>query len=475
MNFEVIIGLGVHCELTTQSKMFSASPVTFGQAPNTKVNEVDLGMTGTMPVLNKTGVEYAVRVCHALNMEIDELLRFDRKNYYYSDLPKGFQITQDRFPIGRNGTMEIEVDGKKKTIEIERLHMEEDTAKQLHFDDHTLIDYNRSGIPLIEIVTKPNIRSGKEAAAYLEKLRSIFLYTKVSDAKMEEGSMRCDVNVSIRPFGSDKFGTRTEIKNLNSISNVQKAIEFEVSRQEKILLQGGKVMQETRRYDEGLKETVLMRSKGDAVDYKYYPEPNILPIRLDHQWVLDIKEALPEMPEERIKRYVEKYQLPKNDAKILVATKEISDYYDEAIRYTKEYKLVCNWLLGETMAYLNKSNTTIEAIKMIPKCLAEMVNCVVDETISSKQAKKVFDLMMETGKDPETIIEENHMKQISSVDEIRKIVCDVLDKNPQSIEDYKNGKDRAVGFLVGQIMKVTGGQANPGITNKVLIEELKSR
>ncbi|WP_041139354.1 Asp-tRNA(Asn)/Glu-tRNA(Gln) amidotransferase subunit GatB [Beduini massiliensis] len=475
MNFEVIIGLEVHCELTTQSKMFSASPVTFGQAPNTKVNEVDLGMTGTMPVLNKTGVEYAVRVCHALNMEIDELLRFDRKNYYYSDLPKGFQITQDRFPIGRNGTMEIEVDGKKKTIEIERLHMEEDTAKQLHFDDHTLIDYNRSGIPLIEIVTKPNIRSGKEAAAYLEKLRSIFLYTKVSDAKMEEGSMRCDVNVSIRPFGSDKFGTRTEIKNLNSISNVQKAIEFEVSRQEKILLQGGKVLQETRRYDEGLKETVLMRSKGDAVDYKYYPEPNILPIRLDHQWVLDIKEALPEMPEERIKRYVEKYQLPKNDAKILVATKEISDYYDEAIRYTKEYKLVCNWLLGETMAYLNKSNTTIEAIKMIPKCLAEMVNCVVDETISSKQAKKVFDLMMETGKDPETIIEENHMKQISSVDEIRKIVCDVLDKNPQSIEDYKNGKDRAVGFLVGQIMKVTGGQANPGITNKVLIEELKSR
>ena len=266
MNFEVIIGLEVHCELTTQSKMFSASPVTFGQAPNTKVNEVDLGMTGTMPVLNKTGVEYAVRVCHALNMEIDELLRFDRKNYYYSDLPKGFQITQDRFPIGRNGTMEIEVDGKKKTIEIERLHMEEDTAKQLHFDDHTLIDYNRSGIPLIEIVTKPNIRSGREAAAYLEKLRSIFLYTKVSDAKMEEGSMRCDVNVSIRPFGSDKFGTRTEIKNLNSISNVQKAIEFEVSRQEKILLQGGKVMQETRRYDEGLKETVLMRSKGDAVD-----------------------------------------------------------------------------------------------------------------------------------------------------------------------------------------------------------------
>ena len=283
MNFETVIGLEVHCELTTNSKMFSSSPVTFGKDPNTQVNEVDLGMTGTLPVLNKKGVEYALRVCHTLNMEINELLRFDRKNYYYSDLPKGFQITQDRYPIGRNGTMEIEVDGKKKIIEIERLHMEEDTAKQLHFDDHTLIDYNRAGIPLIEIVTKPTIRSGKEAAAYLEKLRSIFLYTEVSDAKMEEGSMRCDVNISIRPYGSDQFGTRTEIKNLNSISNVQKAIEFEASRQEKILLAGGEVLQETRRFDEALKETVLMRSKGDAVDYKYYPEPNILPIRLDHQ------------------------------------------------------------------------------------------------------------------------------------------------------------------------------------------------
>lgn len=475
MNFEMVIGLEVHCELTTKSKMFSASPVTFGEAPNTKVNEVDLGMTGTLPVLNKTGVEYAIRVCHALNMEIDELLCFDRKNYYYSDLPKGFQITQDRRPIGRNGTMEIEVDGKKKIIEIERLHMEEDTAKQLHFDDYTLIDYNRAGIPLIEIVTKPSIRSGKEAAAYLEKLRSIFLYTGVSDAKMEEGSMRCDVNVSIRPFGSEHFGTRTEIKNLNSISNAQKAIEFEASRQEKILLMGGEVLQETRRYDEGLKETVLMRSKGDAVDYKYYPEPNILPVRLDHQWVLDIIDKLPEMPEARVERYMNVCHLPKVDAKILVQTKEVSDYYDNVIKYTNEYKLACNWMLGEVMAYLNKNNETINHIKMKPEYLAKMINYIVDETISSKQAKKVFDLMVNTGKDPEIIIEENHMKQISSPDEIRKIVCEVLANNPQSIEDYKNGKDRAVGFLVGQIMKATAGQANPSVTNKILIEELKSR
>ncbi len=475
MNFEVVIGLEVHCELTTKSKMFSASPVTFGMAPNTQTNEIDLGFTGTMPVLNKAGVEYAIRVCHVLNMEIDDLVCFDRKNYYYSDLPKGFQITQDRRPIGKNGQVTVEVDGKEKIVEIERLHMEEDTAKQVHYDDYTLIDYNRAGIPLIEIVTKPTIRSGKEAAAYLEKLRSIFLYTQVSDAKLEEGSMRCDVNISLRPYGSEKFGTKTEIKNLNSISNVQKAIEFEVARQEKILLMGGKIQQETRRYDETLKETVLMRLKGDAVDYKYYPEPNILPIRLDQQWIQSIIDALPEMPEKRIERYVNEYKLPLVDSKILVQTKEISDYFNETVHYTNEYKLVSNWILGEVMAYLNKHNLNIKEIKMKPEYLAKMINFIVDETISSKQAKKVFDLLMKEGKDPEIIIEENHMKQISSEEEIRKIVCEILEQNPQSIEDFKNGKDRAVGFLVGQIMKATNGQVNPGKTNKILMAELKTR
>lgn len=475
MNFEIVIGLEVHCELTTNTKMFSAGKVSFGQAPNTKVNEVDLGMTGTLPVLNEKGVEYAVRVCHSLNMEIDDLLRFDRKNYYYSDLPKGFQITQDRFPIGKNGTMEIEVDGYKKTIEIERLHMEEDTAKQLHFDDHTLIDYNRSGIPLIEIVTRPNIRTGKEAAAYLEKLRSIFLYTEVSDAKMEEGSMRCDVNISLRPFGSKDYGIRTEIKNLNSISNVQKAIEFEAKRQEAIILSGGTVLQQTRRYDETLKETILMREKGDAVDYKYYPEPNILPIRISNQFIQSVKDKLPEMPEQRISRYTTELNLPIVDAKILVQSKDVSDYYDNVIVHCKEYKLICNWILGEVMAFMNKNNVTINEILMKPIHLAQMINFINDETISSKQAKKVFDLMMSTGKDPEIIIDENKMKQISSPDEILAIVTDVLACNEQSVEDYKNGKDRAVGFLVGQIMKKSGGQANPGITNKILIEELKKR
>ncbi|HIX82195.1 MAG TPA: Asp-tRNA(Asn)/Glu-tRNA(Gln) amidotransferase subunit GatB [Candidatus Erysipelatoclostridium merdavium] len=475
MNFETVIGLEVHCELKTKSKMFSGAPVTFGQAPNTNVNIVDLGMTGAMPVLNKAGVEYAIRVCSALNMEIDELVCFDRKNYYYSDLPKGFQITQDRHPIGRNGTMNIEVNGQKQVIEIERLHMEEDTAKQLHFDDYSLIDYNRAGIPLIEIVTRPTIRSGAAAAAYLEKLRQILLFTDVSDAKMEEGSMRCDVNVSIRPFGSDKFGTRTEIKNLNSISNVQKAIEYEVARQEKVLISGGEVLQETRRYDEDKKETVVMRAKGDAVDYKYYPEPNILPIRLDHQWVEDIIARIPEMPESRVERYINEYKIPKTDALILVQTKEISDFFEAVVNHTKYYKIACNWMLGEVQAYLNKNNLIITDTKMAPEYLAKMINYIQDGTISSKQGKKVFEILIKEGKDPEIIIEENNMKQISSPEELTVIINEVLDANSQSIEDYRNGKDRAVGFLIGQIMKKTGGQANPAVSNKLLVELLKQR
>lgn len=475
MNFEQVIGLEVHCELKTHSKMFSAAPVTFGEDVNTMVNEVDLGMTGTMPVLNKRGVEFAIRVCHALHMEIDELLCFDRKNYYYSDLPKGFQITQDKRPIGRNGYLDIEVDGEVTRVEIERLHMEEDTAKQFHFDDYSLIDYNRAGIPLIEIVTRPNIRNGAQAAAYLEKLRQVFLYTDVSDAKMEEGSMRCDVNISIRPFGSEEFGIRTEIKNLNSISNVQKAIEFEAMRQEKVLIQGGEVKQETRRFDEDSKETVVMRAKGDAVDYKYYTEPNILPIRLDHQWVMQIKDELPMMADERAKLYIEKHGLPQTDANILVASKDISDFYEETIQTCQEYKLVCNWLLGEVQAYLNKENLTIQQTKLTPAYLGKMISFIQDGPISSKQAKKVFECLMSEGKDPEVIIEEKGMKQISDPTTLTNIINEVLDANEQSIQDYAAGKDRAVGFLVGQIMKKTGGQANPKVTNQILIQLLKAR
>lgn len=475
MNFEQVIGLEVHCELKTHSKMLSSSPVSFGEEPNTMVNEIDMSMPGTMPSVNKRAVEYAIRVCHALHMDIDELLCFDRKNYYYADLPKGFQITQNRRPIGKNGYLDIEVDGQKHHIAIERLHMEEDTCKQFHFADYSLLDYNRAGIPLIEIVTYPSIRNGAQAAAYLEKLRQILLYTDVSDAKMEEGSMRCDVNISIRPCGSEEFGKRTEIKNLNSISNVQKAIEYEALRQEKVLLHGDEVLQETRRYDETLKKTVAMRAKGDAVDYKYYCEPNILPIRISHQWVMQIKEDLPMLADERAQKYINEYGISTIDANILVASKDISDFFEETISYCQEYQLVCHWLLGDVQAYLNKENITINETELTPEYLGKIITFIQNETISSKQAKKVFAELMHTGKDPEKIIEEKGMKQISDPDTLSVMIHEVLDNNEQSIHDYKAGKDRAVGYLVGQIMKKTNSQANPKLTHELLIKLLKER
>ncbi len=475
MNFEQVIGLEVHCELKTHSKMFSAAPVTFGQKPNTMVNEVDLGMTGTMPVVNKRAVEFAIRVCYALHMEIDELLCFDRKNYYYSDLPKGFQITQNQHPIGKNGYLDIEVDGKISRILIDRLHLEEDTAKQCHYDDYSLIDYNRAGIPLIEIVSGPYIRSGAQAAAYLEKLRQILVYSEVSDAKMEEGSMRCDINISLRPYGSCEFGTRTEIKNLNSFSNVQKAIEYEAYRQENIYLQGKEVLQETRRFDENSKTTVLMRAKGDAVDYKYYREPNILPICLSHQWVLEIQKHLPMLADEREKKYIEEHGLSQMDAHVLVASKEIADFYEETVSIYPQYQLVCHWLLGDGQAYFNKNHCTITETKLSPVHLAKMVQLIDKEVISTKQAKVVFECLMVDERDPEIIIEEKGMKQISDEDTLKNIICDILDNHEQSVHDYTNGKKRALGFLVGQVMKQTHGQANPKMTNLLLIQMLEER
>ncbi len=473
MNFEIVLGLEVHCELKTKSKMFSGAPVTFGKGPNTCVNEIDFGYTGTLPALNKKGVELALRACTALNMEIDEVLHFDRKNYYYSDLPKGYQITQDRRPIGKNGYIDIEADGQTLRVDIERLHMEEDTAKQTHLDSGTLIDYNRAGIPLIEIVTRPVLRSGAQAAAYLEKLRSLLIYTNVSDAKMEEGSLRCDVNISLRPFGSDTFGTRCEIKNLNSISNVQKAIEFEASRQEKILITGGFVIQETRRFDEALKETVLMREKGDAVDYRYYPEPNILPIRLDKNWIKSVQDNMSELPEQRKKRYITEFELPEYDATILIANKEVSDYFDLTVKHTTEYKLVANWLMSDVSQYLNKEGIRICDTKMTPEYLAKMVNLVADNSISGKQAKTVLEIMLVEGKNPDIIIEENGMKQLSNKDDIIKLIHIVFARHPEVVEEIKAGNDRKTGFLVGQVMKESKGQANPGLTNQLVVEELK--
>lgn len=474
MNYEVVIGIEIHCELKTKTKMFSGAPVSFAAAPNSCVNEVDLGMPGTLPCVNKGAVELAIRACTALDMEIDPLIKFDRKNYYYSDLPKGFQNTQQFFPIGSHGKVVIDTEDGSKEIRVNRIHMEEDTAKQFHYPQGTFIDFNRSGTPLIEIVSEPDMRSGKEAAAYVEKLRSILYYLDVSDCKMEEGSMRCDVNISLRPENSDVFGTKVEIKNLNSIRNVQRAIDYEITRQSEVLNAGGEIIQSTRRFDEASATTILMRKKEGSVDYKYFPEPNIFPIRLDDAWIKNIQENLPELPQVRKDKYVNVYALSEKDAQLLIDNKELSDYYNLVVEYTDEYKLAANWVIVEMMAYLNKENIALSNNPLDPKHLATMISMIKKGEISGKQAKIVFEEMMQ-GKDPKKVVEEKGMKQVSDSGAILAIVNQVLDANPQSIEDFKNGKDRAVKFLMGQVMKLSKGQANPAMANQLVLEELKKR
>lgn len=474
MKYETVIGIEIHCELKTKTKMFSSAPVAFGEVANTCVNEVDLGHPGTLPCVNKEAVRLAVKAATALRCEIDPLVKFDRKNYYYSDLPKGFQITQQFHPIGRNGCITIETEDGKKDIRINRIHMEEDTAKQFHSDAGTLIDFNRAGTPLVEIVSEADMRSGSEAAAYVEKLRTLLYYLGVSDVKMEEGSMRCDVNVSIRPVGSTAFGTKTEVKNLNSISNVQKAIDAEVERQIQLVENGEKVEQATRRYDETQKTTILMRKKEGNVDYKFFPEPNITPIRLSDEWISEIQENMEELPDERKARYMGQNELSAYDADVLVSNRELSDFYDEVIKHTKAYKKAANWVIVELSAALNKANIKPADNPCKAEYLADMINMVEAQEISGKQAKVVFEEIMK-GKDPKKVVEEKGMKQMSDASELLAMINTVLDNNPQSIEDFKNGKDRAVGFLVGQVMKASKGQANPAMTNKMIQEELKKR
>lgn len=474
MNFETIIGIEIHCELKTKTKMFSGAPIEFGAEPNTCVNEVDLGMPGILPCVNKQAVASAIKACTAMHCDVDPLVKFDRKNYYYSDLPKGFQITQQFYPIGSGGYVDIEVDGKEKRIRLNRIHMEEDTAMQHHTADGTYIDFNRAGTPLIEIVSEPDMRNGKEAQAYVDKLRSNLYYLGVSDVKMEEGSLRCDVNVSIRPYGTDLMGVKSEIKNLNSISSIQKAIDYEAKRQSELILSGKQVEQTTRRYDDKSGKTILMRKKEGNVDYKFFPEPNIFPIKLDEKWVKEIQENLPELPDQRKQSYMDKYGLNSYDAEQLVLMKELSDFYNEVVKNTKEYKLAANWVLVDLLGALNKQNKSITESKIKPEHLAELIEMIQSKEISGKQAKVIFEEVL-NGKDPKAVAEAKGMKQLSDSSLISELVKKALDNNPKSIEDYKNGKDRAVGFLVGQVMKLSKGQANPAMTSKLIIEELKKR
>lgn len=475
MNFETVIGLEVHVELKTESKIFSSAPNHFGAEPNTNTTVVELGYPGVLPVMNRQVVDFAMKAALALNMEIEQETKMDRKNYFYPDNPKAYQISQYDKPIGKNGWIDIEVDGYTKRIGITRLHMEEDAGKLSHGDGYSLVDFNRQGTPLVEIVSEPDIRTPNEAYAYLEKLKSIIQYTNVSDCKMEEGSLRCDANISIRPYGQEEFGTKTELKNLNSFNFVRKGLEYEEVRQAEVLLSGGVIEQETRRFDEKTGKTILMRVKEGTDDYRYFPEPDLVRISIDDEWLERVRQTIPELPDARKKRYVEELGLTAYDAGVLVINKEISDFFDAMVTTGADAKLAANWLMGDVSAYLNAEQKEIGETALTPENLAGMIKLIVDGTISSKIAKKVFAELVVNGGTAEEIVKAKGLVQISDEGALREIVVTTLDANPQSIEDYKNGKDRAIGFLVGQIMKATKGQANPPLVNKLLLEEIAKR
>ncbi|WP_100334191.1 Asp-tRNA(Asn)/Glu-tRNA(Gln) amidotransferase subunit GatB [Bacillus alkalisoli] len=476
MGFETIIGLEVHVELKTRSKIFSASPNEFGAEPNTNTSVVELGYPGVLPVLNKQAVEFAMKAAMALNCEVATDTKFDRKNYFYPDNPKAYQISQFDKPIGENGWIDIEVNGEKKRIGITRLHLEEDAGKLTHTNEgYSLVDFNRQGTPLVEIVSEPDIRTPEEAYAYLEKLKSIIQYTGVSDCKMEEGSLRCDANISLRPVGQKEFGTKTELKNLNSFAFVQKGLEFEEKRQAEVLNAGREIRQETRRYDEATKTTILMRVKEGSDDYRYFPEPDLLALHIDDEWKERVRKSIPVLPDARKKRYIDELGLPAYDAQVLTVTKEMADFFEETVDSGADPKLSSNWLMGEVSAYLNAEGKDLEDTSLTPSGLAGMIKLLEKGTISSKIAKKVFKELIENGGEAEEIVKAKGLVQISDEGALRQMVTDALDANPQSVEDFKAGKERAIGFLVGQIMKASKGQANPQMVNGILLEEMKKR
>lgn len=477
MNFTTTIGLEVHVEMKTKSKAFSPAPVQYGQAPNTNTNVIDWGYPGVLPEVNKGALEYGMRAALALNCQITKDIHFDRKNYFYPDNPKAYQITQAQTPIGHDGFLEIELeDGSTKKIGIEEMHVEEDAGKNTHDPDgYSYVDLNRQGTPLIEIVSKPDIASADEAYAYLKKLRQVIQFTGVSDVKMEEGSMRADVNISVRPIGSDQYGTKTEMKNLNSFEHVRSGLKYEEQRQENVIRAGGSIQQETRRFDVNTGETVLMRVKEGKSDYRYFPEPDLPPIHISDDWIKKIKDSIPEMPEDRRKRYVNEWGVTEYDADVLTQTMEMSDFFEATVAAGADPKLAANWLMGDVSAYMNDKKVELADLALTPAHLAQMIGLIQDETISSKIAKKVFKQIVANDTDPKAWVEEKGMVQLSDPATLQPIIDDVLDNNAKSIEDFKNGKDRAVGFLVGNIMKQTRGKANPKVVNKLLMASLKER
>ena len=472
--YKTVIGLEVHCELKSNSKNFSSARNGYSTVPNSNVSVVDLGMPGILPVVNKEAVRNSIKMALAMNCEVPEYLTFERKNYFYPDLPKGYQITQFKHPIGTNGYVMINVNGEDKKVLIHDTHLEEDTASLDHYNAYSLIDYNRCGVPLLETVTEPCLSSADEAIAFLETLRSMFLYTDTSYARSDRGQIRCDVNVSLMREDDTELGTKVEMKNINSFSSVREAIICEVARQTEILNNGGKILQETRRYDENTNMTYTMRSKEDAIDYKYFTDPNLPPVKISREWVEEIRCEIPRLQYERSLLYINDYGISRKDAYTIVREKEISDYYEECISLGGEPQLVCNWLTGSLIGNMNKLGITIKDIPLLPKMLVELIKLINDGKISGKQGKEVLEKSLETGKTPSKLVSEMGLSQIVDENEIRNIVLEVINENLNLVDDYKVGK-RVFDYFIGQIMKKTRGRANPVITSRILKEELDNR
>lgn len=473
-NYETVIGLEVHVELATKTKIFCSCSTEFGGAPNTHTCPVCTGMPGSLPVLNKQVVEYAIAVGLATNCDITQYCKFDRKNYFYPDNPQNYQISQLYLPICRNGGVEIETENGTKTIGIHEIHMEEDAGKLVHdeWDDVSIVDFNRSGVPLIEIVSEPDMRSADEVIAYLEKLRLIIQYLGASDCKLNEGSMRADVNLSVREVGAEEFGTRTEMKNLNSFKAIARAIEGERERQIDLLEAGEKVIQETRRWDDTKGESYPMRSKEDAQDYRYFPEPDLVPIVISDEWLQEIKAREPELRTAKLARYKEEYGLPDYDAEIITSHKKMADIFEATTEICKKPKKVSNWLMVETMRLLKENDMEPEDIKFSPGNLAKLIELAEAGTINSSVAKEVFEEIFKNDIDPDQYVEEKGLKTVNDEGALRATIEQVIKDNPQSVEDYHNGKEKAIGFLVGQTMKAMKGKANPGMVNQILKELL---
>ena len=473
MEYEPVIGIEIHVELKTKSKMFSSAPCTFGEAPNSQTVPFDLAMPGTMPVVNQEAVIYGIKICSAMHMNIARTLYFDRKNYFYPDLPKGYQITQQFHPIGTKGYVELVIDGKTIKVGVDNAHLEEDTAKQVHLSDVSLLNFNRCGTPLLEIVSDPDMHTGQEAMKYVETIREIVTYLGCSDGKMENGSMRCDINISLRPKGSTTLGTKSECKNLNTIANIGSAVDYEIKRQTEILESGGSVDQETRRWDEALKRTVLMRKKTNAIDYKYFREPNIVPIDLDEGFIYDAVHSMNKLPNQY---RVEFRQLGLTDYQIeeLLSDREFVLVFEDCIKLgVKSPEILWNFLMVEILGYLNKNEQTLQDLKFSRDALVSLVNIVHAGKINSRQAKEVLAIMLEEGADPVKIIKDKGLEQVSDTGAIENFVDEVLACNAQSIADYQKGKDRALGYLVGQVLKASHGKANPTLAKELILKKIR--